>query len=277
MIAEGLDMKPQFFIGRFGLNKEVVKAIRSAFRNFEIVRIELGSPWTDNTTKFAERLELRTGATVLDRAGHVSWTMKHVSEAGVILGCRVLLYRGFTHADLARKGLLDPSCFTVGHEYALRKRRDREDERRFNASKQSDPRTKDRSLTAPARHFTRSHHTSAHTSTNSPHQLNPSDDEMLPDDEALEEESDEEDIIDDASEVGKSTVIDVDGEVDPIVRESAEEVLEESEIADLVARIQVNAARAQESKEFTAAKRQEAEFQQQRQERNSELPSWHMK
>eukprot|EP00210_Caulerpa_lentillifera_P000881 g852.t1 len=96
LIEEGLKMKPQFFIGRFGLNKVLVSRIRSAFRVHELVRIEVGSPWTDNTEKLAERLELRTGAIVLDRAGG-----------------RFFLYRGFTHADLARKGLLDPNCFTV--------------------------------------------------------------------------------------------------------------------------------------------------------------------
>lgn len=107
-------MDPQFYIGRYGINKEVVRRIRSAFRFYEIVRLEVGTPWTDNTDKFAERLEYRTGAIVLDRAGKS--LRKSVLECQD-LGSRFLLYRGFTHADLARKGLIDPSCFTVDNSY----------------------------------------------------------------------------------------------------------------------------------------------------------------
>lgn len=119
LIAEGIKMEPQFFVGRYGLNKELVKRIRSAFRFFEIVRIELGHPWTDNTTKFAERLELRTGAIVLDRAGISFLECFPYWQSWLIAGSRFLLYRGFTHADLARKGLLDPGCFAVGGEYDI--------------------------------------------------------------------------------------------------------------------------------------------------------------
>lgn len=124
LITEGLKMSPQFFIGRFGLNKVVVDRIRSAFRVHEIVRIEVGSPWTDNTDKFAERLELRTGAVVLDRAGG-----------------RFFLYRGFTHADLARKGLLDPDCFTVG-EYSPPLRPKKQDNTRHRRTDRKEARSK---------------------------------------------------------------------------------------------------------------------------------------
>ena len=118
-----MKMEPHFFVGRYGLNKELVKHIRSAFRFYEMVRIEVGSPWTDNTAKFAERLELRTGAVVLDRAGPKKGLFFWAKYQQVcLLGSRVFLYRGFTHADLARKGLHDPSYFNVGNEYAASQR-----------------------------------------------------------------------------------------------------------------------------------------------------------
>lgn len=125
LITEGLKMSPQFFIGRYGLNKVVVDRIRSAFRVHEIVRIEVGSPWTDNTDKFAERLELRTGAVVLDRAGG-----------------RFFLYRGFTHADLARKGLVDPDCFTVD-EYTPPLRPKKRDKIRERGGQRKETRSKE--------------------------------------------------------------------------------------------------------------------------------------
>ncbi|CAD7695041.1 unnamed protein product [Ostreobium quekettii] len=92
-------MQAQFQIGRYGISDDLVQHIRGAWRLHEIVRLQICSPWKDNMKELVKRLELKTGGLVLDRAGS-----------------RLLLYRGFTDMDLARKGITDPFQFQEDQE-----------------------------------------------------------------------------------------------------------------------------------------------------------------
>ncbi|GMH34037.1 hypothetical protein BSKO_01871 [Bryopsis sp. KO-2023] len=94
LILSAMREDAQFQIDRFGLSDSIINGIRHAFCRKEVVRLSVQPPWKDNMKEMAKRIEERTGGVIVDRAGG-----------------RVLLYRGFTDADLARKGLLSPLAF----------------------------------------------------------------------------------------------------------------------------------------------------------------------
>ena len=275
-----MKMEPQFFVGRYGLNKELVKQIRSAFRFYEMVRIEVGSPWTDNTAKFAERLELRTGAVVLERAGLKNAVLFRPDISKVCLtGSRFFLYRGFTHADLARKGLLKPSCFNVGNDYAARQwskalwyemkgnrdawRRKKENQRRIKSTmllaKSSErSRAKNHPLsnqqTRQMSHYVLDHSKNREilrsciqaaddvSEDESPSDSEEEDQEIeqLISDESDDDEVDE--ILNSTRPETDSRIIDVDGASERILNDDSDSQ-REKEVQELAARIQYNIAR----------------------------------
>jgi len=86
LVYKGMKQPVAIIIGKRGVDRGLLNSLKLHFRTHEVVKIRVAKLWKDCIADMAAELEKKSGGVIIERHGS-----------------RIILFRGYTHADIPRR------------------------------------------------------------------------------------------------------------------------------------------------------------------------------